>query len=130
MRRAMFWLAIGLAVSGATARAHHSIASVYDSNRPVTIDGIVSEFFFVNPHPYLVVTVRDSGGQARSWRLEMDNRWELAEVGMSGNTFQPGDRVVVTGSPGRTQPQMLYVRVLDRPSDGFRYEQVGTSPRV
>src|SRR5690242_11354591 len=29
-----------------------------------------------------------------------------------------------------TPPQGLYIRKLDRPADGFRYEQVGTSPRV
>jgi hypothetical protein len=130
MTRAMLPLALGLAVSTAALEAHHSLSSVYDSSRPVTIDAVISEFFFVNPHPYLVVTVRDAGGQTRSWRLEMDNRRELAEVGMNDTTFRAGERVVVTGDPGRTQPQMLYVRALDRPADGFRYEQVGTSPRV
>jgi uncharacterized protein DUF6152 len=130
MTRAVLPLVLGFAVSIATADAHHSLATVYDSSRPVTIDGIVSEFYFVNPHPYLVVTVRDANGQTKSWRLEMDNRWELSDVGMSGNTFRAGERVVVTGDPARTQAQMLYVRALDRPADGFRYEQVGTSPRV
>jgi uncharacterized protein DUF6152 len=130
MTRAMLPLLLGLGVSAATAHAHHSISSVYDSSRPVTIDGTVSEFFFVNPHPYLVVTVRDASGQTRSWRLEMDNRRELTDIGMSETSFRAGDRVVVTGDPGRTQTQLLYVRALDRPADGFRYEQVGTSPRV
>jgi hypothetical protein len=130
MTHAMLPLFMGLAVSITTAHAHHSLSSVYDSSRPVTIDGIVSEFFFVNPHPYLVVAVRDANGQTRSWRLEMDNRRELTEVGMSDTSFRTGDRVVVTGDPGRTQAQLLYVRALDRPADGFRYEQVGTSPRV
>jgi hypothetical protein len=36
----------------------------------------------------------------------------------------------VTGSEGRTDPRALYVRQLDRPADGFRYEQVGSRPRV
>ena len=60
----------------------------------------------------------------------MDNRFELAGIGMTGDTLKPGDRVVVTGSLGRTEPRTLYIRRLDRPADGFRYEQVGSRPRV
>ena len=60
----------------------------------------------------------------------MDNRFELADIGMTSETLKPGDRVVVTGSLGRTEPRTLYIRQLDRPADGFRYEQVGSRPRV
>jgi hypothetical protein len=111
-------------------RAHHSIAGVYDSSQPVTIDAVVAEFAFVNPHPYLVVDVAESGGRLQSWRLELDNRYELVAAGMSANTLMPGDRVTVTGSRARNGTRGLYVRRLDRPSDGFRYEQVGASPRI
>jgi len=105
---------------------HHSIAGVYDSNRQVTIEGVVAEFHFVNPHPFVL---GDADG--RRWELELDNLSELVEVGMTKDTLKSGDRVVVSGSPSRSKPpQGLYVRRLDRPTDGFRYEQVGTSPRV
>jgi hypothetical protein len=60
----------------------------------------------------------------------MDNRFELADIGMTSETLRPGDRVVVTGSPGRLDARALYIRQLDRPADGFRYEQVGSRPRV
>ena len=69
-------------------------------------------------------------GAEQPWRLEMDNRFELAQVGMTEMTLKPGDHVVVTGSLGRTEPRTLYIRQLDRPADGFRYEQVGSRPRV
>jgi len=105
---------------------HHSIAGVYDNSRQVTIEGLIAEFHFVNPHPFVIVAVNNE-----RWKLEMDNLSELVEVGMTRETLKPGDRVVVSGSPVRsTPPQGLYIRKLDRPSDGFRYEQVGTSPRV
>jgi hypothetical protein len=105
---------------------HHSIAGVYDSNRQVTIEGVIAEFHFVNPHPFVVLDANNE-----RWKLEMDNLSELVEVGMTKFTLKPGDRVVVTGKPARSiPPQSLYVMKLDRPADGFRYEQVGTSPRV
>ena len=107
------------------AAAHHSISAVYDGARQQRVEGIVAEFQFVNPHPFVIVTVDNE-----PWRLEMDNRFELDGVGMTSETLQPGDRVVVSGSLGRTEPRTLYIRQLDRPADGFRYEQVGSRPRV
>jgi len=118
-----------LALASVPAQAHHSIAAVYDSARQQRLEAIVAEFQFVNPHPFVIVTVQEDGAETL-WRLEMDNRFELAGVGMTDATLKPGDRVVVTGSVGRIEPRTLYIRQLDRPADGFRYEQVGSRPRV
>jgi hypothetical protein len=49
---------------------------------------------------------------------------------MSADTLRPGDKVSVTGSGARNQDRAVYVRSLERPDDGFLYEQVGSSPRV
>ncbi len=110
--------------------AHHSISAVYDAKQQVSIEGVVTEFRFVNPHPYVVVTVSGPGATSTPWHLEMDNRGELAAVGMAADTFRAGDRVVVSGSRSRTEQRNLYVRKLTRPADGFEYEQVGSSPRI
>ena len=126
-RHAIVGAALGLA--SLAAHAHHSIAAVYDSSRQQRLEAIVAEFQFVNPHPFVIVTVQEDGAETL-WRLEMDNRFELAGVGMTDATLKPGDRVVVTGSVGRIEPRTLYIRQLDRPADGFRYEQVGSRPRV
>jgi uncharacterized protein DUF6152 len=105
---------------------HHSIAGVYDSSRQVTLDGVIREFRFVNPHPFVIVDAKDA-----IWKLELDNLRELTAVGMTKDTLKPGDRIVVSGSPAREKSeQTLYVQRLDRPIDGFRLEQVGNSPRI
>ena len=121
---------IGAALTSVSASAHHSIASAYDESKRVNLDGIIRQFQFVNPHPFLVVEVKDNAGAMQLWQLEMDNRGELVDVGMTSATFKPGDRVVVAGSPSRGQPRALYIRSLERPADGFLYEQVGFSPRI
>ena len=118
-----------LCLASVAAHAHHSISAVYDGSRQQRLEAVVAEFQFVNPHPFVIVTV-DANGAEESWRLEMDNRGELQGVGMSAETLKPGDRVVVTGSVGRNEPRTLYIRQLDRPADGFRYEQVGSRPHV
>jgi len=130
MRR-LFVAFLGLfTFSANTALSHHSIAGIYDSSREVTVEGTVTQFHFVNPHPFLNIEVRKAGGAVQQWRLEMDNRYELVEIGMTAETLKQGDRVTVAGSPAREQPQSLYIRKLQRPADGFLYEQIGSTPRI
>jgi hypothetical protein len=121
-------LAVMLACGGA-AEAHHSIAGMYDEGHPITIDGLVSEFHFVNPHPFVLLQVKDTSGRDQTWKLELDNRWELVDAGMSATTLKPGDRLTVSGGPAYKQANAMYVRRMQR-ADGFRYEQVGFSPKV
>lgn len=123
-------LALALALAASDLCAHHAIGRVYDSAQQITVEGTVTEFRFTNPHPLLFVEVVADSGLTQSWRLEMDNRFELARIGMSSETFQPGDRVVARGSAGRTRPQSIYLRRLDRPADGLRYEQRGSTPHL
>ena len=113
----------------ATAGAHHSIAGMYDASRNATLEGVVAEFQFINPHPIVVVDVR-RGDATERWQMEMDNRRELIEIGVTETTLKPGDRIVVYGSPARREMRRLYIRRLDRPADGFGYEQAGSSPSL
>ena len=129
--RAAVLLAVPLAgaILAGTARAHHSLSTAYDNTRRVTLDAIVREFHFVNPHPYVLVDAT-AGGAPASWKLELDNRGELIAAGMTAETLRPGDRLTVTGAPGRREATILYVRELNRPADGFHYEQFSSTPRI
>jgi hypothetical protein len=110
----------------AVIAGHHSIAGMYDNQRPVTIDGVVVRFQFVSPHPFM--DLRDSR-TSQTWRFEMDSRGELAGIGMDEQTLKPGDRLVVTGSLARREPTRAYVERLQRPADGYGFEQVRNTPR-
>ena len=122
-------VAIAMILGSVVAQGHHSISAVYDRARPVTLDGVLVEFAMVQPHPFVVVDVKNGPETAR-WRGELDNRWELEGIGMNAGTLKPGDRLVLNGQSGRNQPNSLYVMRLERPSDGFWYEQVGMSPKI
>jgi hypothetical protein len=122
-------IAVAMILSSVVAQGHHSISAVYDRDRPVTLDGVLVEFAMVQPHPFVVVDVKNGRETAR-WRGELDNRWELESIGMTARTLKPGDRLLLNGQSGRNQPHSLYVMRLDRPADGFWYEQVGMSPQV
>jgi hypothetical protein len=127
-RGALLTLVIGAALASPRPQAHHSIAGAYDAKKPVTITGVVRQFRFVNPHPWIEVDAPDPRGQVRAWRLELDNRSELEAIGMDADTLRPGDRVVVTGIAAVAAMYALYVRRLDRPADGLGYAQQGAVP--
>lgn len=118
------------AIWAGAAVAHHSFASIYDTDKSITLTATVREFQFIHPHPFLIVDVRNDAGERQTWRAEMDNRFELEEIGITRSTFRPGDQVIVSGSPGRNQPLILYMWQLDRPADRLRYRQVGGTPSL
>jgi len=123
------FLTLAMVTTATLASAHHSIAGVYDSTASITLDGVVSEFHLVNPHAFLTMTV-DRDGRPETWKLELDNRFELVDVGVKADTLKPGDRIVARGSKARDGSRSIYALRIDRRSDGFWYEQVGSSPKI
>ena len=107
--------------------AHHSIAGAYDGKQQTTIEGVVVQFQWVNPHPFVTIEVKEQNGSAKVWKLEMDNRRELERLGLAGDTLKPGDQIKVTGDLARQIPNSLYIRRLERASDGFTLLCPGTS---
>jgi hypothetical protein len=94
------------------------------------VEGVVARFHFVNPHPYLTVTVKGANGRSADWRFEMDNRFELEAIGMTSASFSKGDRITASGSRGHGDANSLYIRRLDRAADGFWYQQIGSTPSI
>ena len=110
--------------------AHHTLFGIYERSQDTAMRGVVTEFNFVNPHPILVIAVQTGGGESESWQLEMDNRFELSRIGITAETFLPGDQVFIKGSVGVVRARSFYLWRLDRPADGFWYEQRGMTPHV
>jgi hypothetical protein len=123
-RRGVSEFAVVVVLSGTTAFAHHSLAGIYDDNRRLTVEGVVTRFQFIHPHPLVRIEVTDPSGKAQLWMLEMENRGELTARGFDMDTLKPGDRIKVTGSRARSRPRSLYVYSLERPVDGFSYEHL------
>jgi hypothetical protein len=123
-------LACGLLLGAFTAEAHHSISGAYDTRRDVRVEGVVTHFEFINPHAFITLEVPETGRTPQRWRVELDDRGELSDIGMTAKTLQPGDRVIIVGSPARREANRLYLSRLDRPADGYSFEQVGGRPRL
>ena len=73
-------LACGLLLGTFTAEAHHSISGMYDTRRDVRVEGVVTQFEFVNPHAFITLDVPGPSGAPQRWRVELDDRgdWLLS----------------------------------------------------
>jgi hypothetical protein len=63
---------------------------MYDTRRDVRVEGVVTQFEFINPHAFITLEVRETGRAPRQWR-ELDDRGELSDIGMTAQTLRPGD---------------------------------------
>lgn len=91
-------LASAALVSPATA--HHSFA-MYDLQKVVTLNGVVREFRWVNPHSSLVMEVNRPGAAAEVWVIEMTSPGNLTRFGWTRKSFNSGDRVQIEIVPLR-----------------------------
>ena len=53
---------LALIALGAPASAHHSFAAFYFEDQSVSIEGVVTEFHYVNPHAWVYISARDVEG--------------------------------------------------------------------
>jgi hypothetical protein len=83
----------------ATTFAHHSILAEFDSTKPVTLTGTVTNVDWMNPHTYVFVDVNDrSEGKPRTWACELASPAELARRGFTRESLKVGMSVRVTGT--------------------------------
>ncbi len=90
--------AAAIAAMTVPALAHHSFA-MFDAEKTITMDGVVKEFEWTNPHVWLRVMVNDQGGMARQWALEMGAPGQQSRIGWKPDSLKPGDKVTVTIHP-------------------------------
>jgi hypothetical protein len=103
--RAVLVLAVVLALSHATALAHHSFAAEYDAEKPVTVAGTVSKIEWVNPHIYVTLAVKGANGQVEQWRMEGYPPNMLVRQGWKRDvTLKVGAEITVTGWRSRLEP--------------------------
>jgi Family of unknown function (DUF6152) len=111
-----------LALGAGGAFAHHSASATYIQGKSVKIEGTLKEFIWRNPHSFMRVETTDEKGEKQIWVIEGAAPQQLTEGGLTASTLRPGDRVVVTGPPGRiAEDHRLLLHMIERPSDGFKW---------
>jgi hypothetical protein len=91
------WLCAGMMVAGC-AWGHHSFA-MFDLDKEVTLEGVVKEFQWTNPHVWLQIVVPDGKGATTEWNLEMGAPGMLTRTGWKSSLLRPSDKVTVIINP-------------------------------
>ncbi|TDJ46777.1 MAG: hypothetical protein E2O51_02240 [Gammaproteobacteria bacterium] len=98
-RYALAALLLGLCMVSATVFAHHGFAGRYDEEHPITLDGVVIELQFINPHAAIIFQVRDEDGKVVRWSGYLGSATSLNKSeGWTKNTLKPGDRITILGA--------------------------------
>lgn len=114
-------LALGIVVMG-RVDAHHSFAATYIVDKEIKIDGNLVEFMYRNPHSFVKVAAPDDTGEMQTWTVEWGGGAQLSRDGVSRDSLKAGDRVQISGNPGRdATSHRIRLHSIVRPSDGWKW---------
>jgi hypothetical protein len=94
--------------AAAPALSHHSVAN-FDFTKSATVTGTVTYFSFTNPHSFIDMDVEDDSGAKHAYKLFTVARVVMIRTGWALGDLKPGDKVTVTGSPDRKNPDYMYL---------------------
>jgi hypothetical protein len=91
--------------------AHHAAAGI-DRTKTVTIEGVVKQFKWANPHSWMELEVRNANGNVDVWNLEMTSPAFLVRAGWKSSTLKAGDKVTAVARPFKNgDPGGLFVSI-------------------
>jgi hypothetical protein len=115
-------LALGCCASF-SAQSHHSAPTTYFLDQKIVIEGTVTQFLLRNPHSFIHVAVPDDEGVMQEWAVEWGPGILLAHDNINAETLKPGDKVRISGSPGREAAlHRLRISTIERTSDHWKWQ--------
>jgi hypothetical protein len=97
-------LAFLYAAASLPVAAHHSNAPHFDSTKPISIEGVVTEFQFVNPHAWVYLDVTGADGQVENWNCELSAASGYRRQGWTEELFAVGSVLKIDGIAARRDP--------------------------
>jgi len=101
-----------LLISALPLLAHHSFATQYDTDKPITLKGSVVMLDLVNPHSWLYIHVKDAKGALVSWGVELGPVRDLQLQGWDKTTIKPGTEVSIEGFPAKNGGDTVSARTV------------------
>ena len=99
--------------------AHHS-GVMFDDQKEVTLEGVVKEFQFTNPHSWLLVDVTNKDGSVTTWGFEAEGPTTLLRNGVRPADFRFGTKLKITGHPMKDgRPAALWMKAVKEDGKEF-----------
>jgi hypothetical protein len=122
MKRSLVGVVASVLLAGSAANAHHSQVAVYHSNTEQKIEGELVQVMIRSPHSWVHVEAKDEKGEIQRYAIEWGGAAQLRNAGVDTKTLKIGDKVRITGRPGRNaMDHRLLMMFIERPSDGWSW---------
>ncbi len=108
-------IAAALCISGPVVLAHHSFA-MFDLAKVVTVEAVVKEVQYTNPHVWIQIMVPDDKGGETEWSIESGAPGMMTRAGWKSSTLKPGDKVTLAMHPltsGKPSGSLVSVTIPD-----------------
>ncbi len=90
--------------------AHHGETN-YDTEKLVSVKGIVTDFQFINPHVQITMTAKNEKGETEKWIGEARSPAMLVRNGgWDKNTLKAGDIITATGFRSKNGANILRLK--------------------
>ena len=118
MTRTVLATAFGVVMFGAASMLAHHSGVMFEESKEVTLQGVVKEFQYTNPHSWLLVDVTGADGKVTTWGFEAEGPSTMMARGIRRNDFPPGTKITITGRPMKDgRPAAAWSKAV-RASDG------------
>jgi len=97
MKNHTLTLTIAILLAAIPALPHHAFTAEFDANKRIKVSGTVTKLEWTNPHAWLYVDSKDSGGKVTNWAFEMGSPNVLIRQGWRKTALKEGDQVSVEG---------------------------------
>ncbi len=123
MKHKLFVLSLVLLwLSAVPTHSHHSFSATYFEDKVEKIEGNLVQFLYRNPHSFVHVMAPDDTGTMQRWAIEWGAGLQLGQQGVTRDSLDAGDHVIIEGNPGRNPADhRLRMRSILRPSDGWKW---------
>jgi len=128
MKNPLLALLLSVAAQPASVFAHHSFASEFDANQPVSLRGTVTQVEFINPHSWIHIEVTNDDGTKTAWEVEGGTPNTLFRKGISDNTLPVGTLIAVDGYRARDGSNRMSGRDITF-ADGRKVFLSGSAPQ-